>query len=144
MRRLLALLVLISAASLGGCSTFDRDWEAMAQTPAGAGIEGRWSGIWYSAANGHSGGLRCMLTADESGTLTARYRATYAGFLSFEYTMPMAVREEDGAYHFAAEADLGWLAGGRYEYAGTVAGDEFTSTYDCDRDHGTFRMTRVR
>jgi hypothetical protein len=76
--------------------------------------------------------------------LQARYHATYGCCFTFEYTVPMVVAQEGEIHRFAAEADLGWLAGGRYEYAGEIAGDTFTSTYRCARDHGTFQMTSVR
>ena len=140
-RSLTALLLVVL---LAGCSTFDRDWDALAETTeTGHGVEGRWSGTWLSDVNGHTGGLRCILAANDDGTFQARYHATYAGWITFEYTMPMTVRQEGETYHFAAEADLGWLAGGLYEYDGSIVGDEFRSTYACSRDHGTFEMTRV-
>ena len=140
------ILVLACLAPLAGCSTFERDWKALAGQPAATaegGLEGRWAGTWTSDANGHSGGLRCIITRDEHDTLRARYHATYGCCFTFEYDMPMTARREGEALRFAAEADLGWLAGGRYEYDGTVVGDEFTSTYTSKSDHGMFRMTRV-
>ena len=45
---------------------------------------------------------------------------------------------------FTADADLGWLAGGKYEYDGSVEGDDFQSTYNSKGDHGTFEMQRVK
>ncbi len=75
--------------------------------------------------------------------LQARYHATYGPFFTFEYTVPMTVSRAGEAFRFSAGADLGWLAGGWYDYEGRVVGDEFTSTYRCKRDHGTFRMSRV-
>ncbi len=134
---------------VAGCSTFERDWDALGQTPAvetsvETGLAGHWDGTWLSDANGHGGGLRCIIAPDESGTLIARYHATYSGFLTFEYDMPMSVQKNGDTFRFSAEADLGWLAGGLYEYAGTVVGDEFKSTYKSKGDNGTFRMQRVR
>ncbi len=143
------ILSCCSCSLFAGCSTFERDWDALGQTPAvetsvETGLAGHWDGTWLSDANGHGGGLRCIIAPDESGTLIARYHATYGGFLTFEYDMPMSVQKDGDTYRFAAEADLGWLAGGLYEYAGTVVGDEFNSTYKSKGDHGTFRMNRVR
>lgn len=136
-------IALIVAALLAGCSTFNRDWKAMASEPIPGGVDGRWDGRWSSDASGHDGALRCIVSTDEAGATTARYRATYAGILSYEYSVPMVI-ERDGALHrFAAEADLGWLAGGVYEYEGTISGDAFHATYSCSRDHGTFEMQRV-
>jgi hypothetical protein len=140
----LPILLVWSSSLLAGCSTFNRDWEAMDQAAeVASGIEDRWEGTWLSDANGHTGALRCILATDEVGTLNARYRARYGGCFSFEYTVPMAVWRDGEVYRFSGEADLGLLAGGRYEYEGTVVGDAFTSTYTSARDHGTFQMTRV-
>lgn len=131
-----------------GCSTFQHDWDGLVQNPGvetsvKTGLAGQWEGTWLSDANGHGGGLRCIIAPDESGTLIARYHATYGGFLTFEYDMPMRVQRDGDTYRFASEADLGWLAGGRYEYEGTVVGDEFLSTYRSKGDHGSFRMSRL-
>jgi hypothetical protein len=144
LRAIILLLFAGGAALLAACSTFERDWDAHvpAQETA-SGAEGRWSGIWASTASGHSGGLRCILHEDEAGTLHARYRATYARVLTFEYTVPMTLLREGDTYRFSGAADLGWLAGGRYEYEGTVVGDRFESTYRCESDRGVFRMRRV-
>jgi hypothetical protein len=149
LRLLPVLLVMAAWAPLAGCSSFERDWKALGQEaePAPepeAGVEGRWDGTWLSDVNGHSGRLRCIVATDEAGTTRARYHATYAGFLTFRYTVPMDVRREGDVWHFSSEADLGWFAGGRYEYEGTIAGDEFRSTYRSAHDHGTFDMRRVR
>lgn len=149
MRYLFLILAVWSCSMFAGCSTFQRDWDAM-ETSSGAvstvekGLIGQWEGTWLSDANGHGGGLRCIITPNETGTLIARYHATYARILTFEYEMPMRVENDGDTYRFAASADLGWLAGGRYEYEGTVVGDEFNSTYRSKGDHGTFRMQRVR
>ena len=129
-----------------GCSAFERDWEAAGKAPeqprAGA-IEGRWEGGWKSEASGHEGGLRCLLTRSAEGKLEARYRATYACCFSFEYTVPMETVQDSDAVRFRGSADLGWFAGGVYEYEGSVQGNRFLSTYSSSGDHGTFDLTRV-
>jgi hypothetical protein len=137
-------LALAGLLLLAGCSTFERDWAAMAPTSNGeATIEGRWSGTWRSDVNGHHGGLRCIIRPANDGSLQARYRATWGWGFTFEYTVPMSAEPDGDGWRFAAEADLGWLAGGRYEYAGSVTGDAFISTYRCARDHGTFQLRRA-
>ena len=142
-------LSLVGLAFINGCSTFNRDWEANAQSEAArsdaaaAGLEGRWNGTWLSDANGHTGGLRCILSKDEEGTLQARYHATWGCCFSFEYTVPVTATQEGDTHNFHGEADLGWFAGGLYKYDGQVTGDDFSSNYSCERDHGTFQMTRV-
>ncbi|MCZ6835030.1 MAG: hypothetical protein O7G85_04580 [Planctomycetota bacterium] len=158
------LFVFLGGLGLGGCSTFNRDWNALEQPPElppelghesaslqtpdeqpvqPDGIEGRWEGTWSSEANGHHGGLRCIISRDDQETLIARYHATYGWCFTFEYSMPMEVDESGETIRFSAQADLGWLAGGQYEYEGTIIGDAFSSTYECKRDHGIFEMKRV-
>jgi hypothetical protein len=39
--------------------------------------------------------------------------------------------------------DLGWLAGGKYQFTGEASQDRFTVRYECSTDHGTFDMKRV-
>ena len=137
-------VTILSVAILGGCSTFDRDWEAMVQSDAGeTGLEGLWDGTWLSDASRHTGGLRCILSKDEEGTLQTRYHATWGCCFTFEYTVPVAATHDGDTSRFHGEADLGWFAGGLYKYDGHVTGDRFSSTYSCKRDHGTFQMTRV-
>jgi len=149
------LIVFGMLPALGGCSSFNRDWNRMErialaetepmQTPSGplAGMLGRWQGEWRSDANGHHGKLRCIITRGDGADLHARYRARYGWFFTFDYDMPMAVEHHGATYHFSASADLGWLAGGEYQYDGTVTGDTFHATYESSGDHGTFEMTRV-
>ena len=151
---LVLLLTLTGMICLGGCSTFQRDWETQTsltatedapkkEPPSGEGLLGRWKGSWYSDTTGHDGALRCIITRQEDDSLHARYHAIYGGMLTFEYDMPMTVRQEGDVFHFSAQHDLGWLAGGMYTYDGTVVGDEFMSTYSSKGDNGTFEMQRM-
>ena len=138
------LALVVGVLLVTGCSSFNRDWNAMAAAPAaGVAPASRWEGRWVSNGNGHSGGLRCILTTTDDAALSARYRATFGPGLTFEYTVLMAVEHDGDTSRFSGTADLGWLAGGDYEYEGTVVGDRFTSTYESRRDHGTFDMTRA-
>lgn len=143
----LAALV-IGLLLLQGCSSFERDWKTIA---TGAAIEGRattgamngrWAGTWESGGN-HGGGLRCIITTDDEGVVRAHYKAEYGNIFRFEYTLPMVVTVDGETCHFTGEADLGFLAGGRYTYEGTVIGDAFTSSYDSRVYTGTFDMQRV-
>jgi len=151
----MAGLVGMPFVALGGCSTFERDWEAAASAGAAAegSLEGRWQGTWLSEVNEHTGDLRAIVTRREKDTgsqaeprpeYDARYHATYGCCFSFEYTVPMTASREGETLRFEGSADLGWLAGGVYHYTGEVRGDEFHSTYKSEDDHGTFRMRRVR
>jgi len=81
---------------------------------------------------------------DGTGPFLARFHAVFWGTFEFEYDLVMNAHQEGDTYRFSSEADLGWLAGGRYVYEGTVDGDEFRATYRCKGDHGTFEMKRLR
>jgi hypothetical protein len=137
-----AILTVALAGLLGGgCSTFNRDWRNQAQA-AHDELAGLWQGSWQSNANGHHGDLRCIVSPMQDSTFETRYRASYMGILRFEYSLPVDVEGSAGTYSFIGQADLGALAGGVYTYTGRVTGTSFRATYQCERDHGTFRMQR--
>lgn len=132
----------LCVALASGCSTFSRDWQASANVPLGDSIEGRWDGSWKSDVNGHTGRLRCMVTKIDGTNYQARFHAKYRRILSFRYTVGLAVESKDGQSRFEGDADLGWLAGGKYRYEGHASATNFFSTYTCKYDHGTFAMNR--
>lgn len=141
--RWLKLLGIVAAFLVCGCSSFQRDWERAAKTPAAAdSIEGRWEGRWSSEVNGHNGRLRCVLTPKHGNIYTASFRATYGKFLHYSYRVDFPFTEGDGAWQFAGAENLGWLAGGVYHYTGRVSPTNFHATYQSDYDHGTFEMSR--
>ncbi|HZE97640.1 MAG TPA: hypothetical protein VE981_11485 [Planctomycetota bacterium] len=132
-------------AALSACSTFDQDWQA--SQGFANGIEGRWEGSWTSDDNGHTGGLRCLVTRRADEGYDARYHATYSGWcgtLSFEYTVPMTVQPGPQGLQLHGSADLGWIAGGVYEYDGLVNVDRYYCNYQSDGDHGIFKLERPR
>ncbi|MDA0323056.1 MAG: hypothetical protein O2923_10130 [Verrucomicrobia bacterium] len=135
------LALALAGLLAGGCSTFNRDWRHHADA-AHDELAGLWQGSWQSDANGHHGGLRCIISPMQDSRLETRYRATYMGILRFEYSLPVDVEGSAGAYSFTGQADLGALAGGVYTYSGGVTGTSFRANYQCERDHGTFRMQR--
>ena len=128
-----------------GCSRFNRDWKtaAAAAVPAST-LEGRWLGTWFSEPSGHTDRLRCLITKQPDGQFNARFHAKYHKTFSYKYTVPLTVLEKDGVFTFSGEANLGWLAGGVYHYAGRATPTNYFSTYRCPYDHGTFQMTRPR
>ena len=133
------------AALAGCCSTFDDDWKAAEHFATG--IEGRWEGTWSSDANGHHGGLRCLVTRRPDQGFDARYAATYSdwcGTLNFEYTVPMTVEPGPDGWKLHGSADLGWIAGGVYEYDGLATLARFFCNYQADGDHGVFQLERPR
>jgi hypothetical protein len=128
---------------LGGCSSFEHRWrEARIQRVPTEDLLGRWQGSWSSAVTGHSGRLRCIVRPMGEDAYEARYRATYAGFLTFDQTVRMRARHVTDRWEFTGEADLGWLAGGLYRYEGHADGTRYFSTYASSKDHGVFEMTR--
>jgi hypothetical protein len=126
-----------------GCSTFNNDWKRMAAEPISAsGIQGRWEGTWRSDVNGHNGRLRCIISAQGEGKYQARFYATYRRILHFGYPVTLDAQKTNDVFKFKGEADLGWLAGGRYEYEGQITPTNFFSIYRSKHDHGVFQMTR--
>ncbi len=128
-----------------GCATFNHDWNRAAQRPASPDdLPGRWQGVWASDVTGHTDQLRCVITKNKDGTFQARFHAKYHTVLSFGYTVALNVQRTDApTFKFLGEADLGWVAGGRYYYEGQANRTNFFSTYRCKYDHGTFQMTRA-
>ena len=152
-------LLLLTAGT--GCA-FDRKWRAMkraefadnaAPTPAADGLAGRWQGRWVSDVNGHSGGLRAIITpVPQTVTADQHYRAefdaSYMGLLRFGYGMTLVTKPgQDAAgspVSFHGEEDLGRMAGGLYRYKGTADGTTFNATYESKDDKGRFEMSRPR
>jgi hypothetical protein len=141
---LIALPLLALAAGCG----FEGRWAEAGKMPTPeTGIDGRWQGKWDSTASGHTDGLRCIITRAGATDYRAEFKATYGWFFSFSYTMTMHASATDGttrpdAIYFGGEADLGWLAGGRYTYDGRATTTEFFCNYASSADRGTFQMTR--
>lgn len=126
-----------------GCSTYERDWKRAGAAAAQDPLVGRWQGSWRSDKNGHHGGLRCLITRVDPNTCDARFRATYLKIFCYTHTARLTTATTGDGLTWVGSEDLGWLAGGRYDYKAEIRGDRFLSTYDCPRDHGVFEMTRV-
>jgi hypothetical protein len=149
MRRLLvAVFTLGLLFLLNGCS-FNRDWKRATNAhpletrDSNKAILGRWEGTWKSDVNGHTDRLRCIVTRQDAG-FRARFHANYKKIFTFTYAVPLQVEQRDGRSHFSGAANLGWYAGGRYQYEGAASATNFTATYRCKSDHGIFQMTRPR
>ena len=142
-----ALIMLVTAAVFGvGCSSFDRAWEKAADVNF-KGVEGRWVGGWHSDYNQHNGPLRCLITIKdgENDVYHTRFHAKYKlGFLTinYPYDMDMVITQNNGAFNFKGEADLGWLAGGVYTYDGNGTADRIKINYRAKIDFGTFKLER--
>jgi hypothetical protein len=142
---LLSVLALFAALPSAGCSRFERDWRTPAIQKLSSGDDrmlGRWKGSWKSAASGHSGKLRCVVTPVDEHTRRAEFKASFALVLKFEYTLDLQSEQRQDAEYFHGTADLGKLAGGVYQYDGHADGRTFYCTYRTKSDHGYFSMTR--
>ncbi len=156
-------LLLFALLPMTGCSTYDRDWNALALTkeaPAPfptTGILGRWEGKWHSVPSDHTGRLRCIVSALPSkpgraasgaepsaagGQYEFRFHALWGWDFVSENTIEMEVRDEGGRYAFKGESDLGLFLG-KYKCEGHIIGDRFIATYSAAGDHGTFEMRRL-
>lgn len=141
--RLLRFAGILTTLLLCGCCGFNRAWNKAGQPSVPADpIEGRWEGRWLSDVNGHTGRLRCLLTRNSDTNYTARFRATYWKIFRYSYKVDLAFEHRDSTWQFQGVENLGWLAGGVYQYAGSVSPTNFQSTYRSKYDHGVFEMTR--
>ena len=77
-------------------------------------------------------------------TYQARFKASYLRFLSYTTSVQLTATAEQGRVRFHGSENLGWLAGGQYEYRGEATSASFHSTYECPRDHGVFELSRPR
>ena len=128
--QLLCLPALLCAGT--GCSSFNYEWRRTTRSETTAlPPQGAWEGRWKSDANGHNGRLRCLVSQGASNTIHARFRATYARILTFEYSVPLTLTLEDQRSRIEGAANLGYLAGGRYSYDGFVTSSNFFSTCIC-------------
>jgi len=154
MRSVLILVVVMMAAWLGGCSSFDKDFAQVQAQPVGApgSLAGAWSGEWQSDKGHGKGALKAVITpAEAPSTVTgstpqkfdARFYATWAEVLNGEYTVPMTGVPGPEGMQFSGSKDLGPMYGGLYHYRGYIKGDTFYSTYKSSGDSGTFTMKRV-
>ena len=140
------LLIVLAPLLVCGCSRFESDWRtpALRNVPSGDPLEGRWKGNWKSTPSGHSGSLRCIMTRVDDDTYRARFNASWALLLRFEYAVDMQVERRDGVAYFKGAADLGkaMKSLGVYHYDGHADGRVFHSTYKSPKDQGYFQMKR--
>ncbi|MEO6213462.1 MAG: hypothetical protein ABIP65_07520 [Vicinamibacterales bacterium] len=123
------------------CKDFTHRWERAAALDADS-VSGRWEGEWISEATGHRGPLRAVLTVIAPALWRVSFRASYSGMLRACYATDFNVSQQDGRWRFSGGSDLGAIAGGRYEYAGSATLTEMACTYKSSRDHGEFRLQR--
>lgn len=139
------LTVLASIALLStGCCTFEREWRnAQSYAYPAHEVAGVWEGTWCSNHNGHNGTLRAVITKEGENYYHAHFKATWAYIIPFEFELPLTTCSQNGCETFSGSADLGFLAGGAFQFAGSACGSKFDATFCASKDHGVFNMTRV-
>ena len=145
-RRPLVIATLACSLLLTACVGFERNWQrAQRAHPAPhRGLEGVWEGSWKSGANGHSGGLRCIVRKTGADRYEFYYWATWARVLSGGFKIEVEAVEKDGKWSFSGDKDLGKL-GGAFSHEGEATAQELKATFKSDRgDHGTFQLTRPK
>ena len=123
------------------CKDFTRRWNEAATFEADT-VAGRWEGQWISAATGHHGPLSAVLIVTSASRWRVSFRAGYAGVFRACYATDFTVTREEDRWIFTGGSDLGAIAGGRYDYAGSATVTEMSCTYKSSSDHGEFRLSR--
>ena len=136
-------LIHLLAPLTANCRGFQERWEQALPLDA-SGISGCWDGEWISAVSGHRGRLRCVIDPVAPALWRMHFRGDYAKVFRACYSTDFNVAQEEGRWTFRGAADLGVLAGGAYEYAGSATLDAFTCSYKSASDHGEFRLRRFR
>ena len=147
-----ALIAALSALLPGwfGCASYDAKWNAAAAQPTPGSapaddITGARAGTWTSDADGHTGGLRAIISKKADNQYEAHFHATYKLWFcpcSFQITIPMQVDEDaQGWKHFEGTAALGW-PWGEFSHKGSANATRFKSAYQSKQDQGVFEMKR--
>lgn len=138
--------LLLTALTLSGCVTFERDWKAaVADYEEGkvASPAGPWEGSWTTKTNGHDGGLRAIVSESQTtpGEYDFRYHATWAKILSGIYTVNYPVKRHGSRYLVDGKENLGIF--GTFGHRATISRESFEATYSNDRgDLGEFHLAR--
>lgn len=142
------VLALVLALSFSSCSTrFNHDWKkaaASTETTAPHDVTGAWHGTWKSAATGHQGTLKAVVSKldDRNNTYAFLYRATWRRILSAPFKAEHTVKRQGGNFVLTGQHNLGPLFGGIYHYDGTATSTMFKCNYRCNIDDGIFEMQR--
>ena len=127
------------------CRDFHEQWNATSDPPDPESASGRWEGEWVSEKTGHRGPLRSVILAISSDRWRARFHARYSRFFRACYETNLeTTRVAAGRYTFKGSSDLGWAAGGVYEYDGEATATELVCRYRSRFDDGEFRLKRLR
>jgi hypothetical protein len=126
------------------CRDFHERWARAGEAPREPGrLTGRWEGEWVSTAGGHRGPLRCVLEQRDADRWSATFRAGYAGILRACYCTELVLRDAGDHWTLNGHSDIGWVAGGVYEYDGDITDDRLVCRYRSRHDRGEFRLQRA-
>lgn len=125
------------------CRDFHDRWRESVDPPEAQSLSGRWHGEWVSAATGHRGPLRCVMIATTSDRWNARFHASYSRVFRACYATELdATRLGPDRFALRGSNDIGWIAGGVYEYEGEASGSELNCRYRSSFDNGEFKLRR--
>lgn len=138
---LLDNFVHLFAPLTANCRDFQALWDGASHDGPDE-MAGCWEGEWISAASGHRGRLRCVVTPRGPSVWRMSFRGEYAKVFRACYATDFTVSREGQRWTFSGGSDLGMLAGGRYDYRGSADPSEMVCSYRSARDHGEFRLAR--
>jgi hypothetical protein len=126
------------------CSDFREHWDRAVDSPDPQAVSGRWQGEWVSTASGHRGPLRSVFVAHTADRWQARFHASYSRIFRACYATELfVIRVGPDRFTLKGRNDLGWIAGGVYEYDGEASGSELICRYRSRFDNGEFRLKRL-
>ncbi|MFT4639199.1 MAG: hypothetical protein ACI8T1_002523 [Verrucomicrobiales bacterium] len=138
------IFLIITCLLVVSCSSFHQQWREAKSQQGTHDLTGPWEGRWVSAANGHGGKLRCVVSpqAAKPESYNFNYWAKWGIFSGSFATIYPVEQVADGRWTFAGDSDLGSL-GGVYHHAGEATPDRFKADYTSSKgDRGTMEMTR--
>src|SRR6056297_943157 len=103
MKSLSFIPLLLLAACLSSCTSFEKDWSAAVEEYRAGAVkspEGPWTGTWTTNTNGHTGDLRAIVKKSKTkpGEYDFRYHATWAKIFSGTYKVSYPVVGSGGNY----------------------------------------------
>lgn len=146
MKTLTLFSVLLTAALLSSCTSFEKEWSTAVAGYEAGGVktpEGPWTGSWTTTSNGHTGDLRAIVKESKKkpGEYQFRYHATWAKIFSGGYTVSYPVTKSGRTYHVTGEENLGIF--GTFGHNGKIQGNNFDATFSSKKgDIGVFEMKR--
>ena len=127
------------------CKDFYARWQQAGVPADPADMSGRWEGEWISGTTSHRGSLRCVVETHTDQRWRGHFRGGYAKVFRACYATDLHVAKiGDDRYTFSGKSDLGWAAGGGYEFDGQGSAAELVFRYRSKMDQGEFRLRRPR